>query len=103
MRDAFKELDQDLESDLEKAFTKVAKSLGWTVRKLKWEGVKGAPDRICFGPGGDLLFVELKRGRHGVLSPDQIKEIAMLRAHGQEVRVVTDLADLAEVAKRMKA
>lgn len=48
----------------------------------------GVPDRVCFLPGGRVVFVELKRPG-GKLSPIQVKVLDRLRAVGAEVHVLS--------------
>jgi len=82
------------ESEIEAHLVKRVKELGGEVRKVKWIGRRGAPDRLVmwrhavFGP---LAFwVELKAT--GV-EPEshQLREHARLRAIGQRVVVIDSI------------
>lgn len=81
-----------LESDLERAFTKHIHRTGGEVRKVKWIGRRGAPDRVVLYPDGELCWVELKTTR-GSLRPEQAREHERLRAMGQVVHVVRSKDD----------
>lgn len=72
------------ERDIEKIFVDRIKMLGGEVRKLKWIGRKGAPDRIVFGPGGAVCFVELKAPGEK-LSVSQKREHKRLQKLGVDV------------------
>lgn len=62
-----------------------AEARGWLVRKLKYEGRAGAPDRIFFGHG-HIVLIEMKR-RGGRVSPVQKAEHARIAEHGCQVHV----------------
>lgn len=65
---------------------------------LKWVSPAnaGVPDRICFLPGGRVVFVELKRPG-GRLRPLQERVIGLLRQLGAEVHVVDSKEGVDEV------
>jgi hypothetical protein len=74
-----------LERGIESYFKKKVKALGGSVRKLKWIGRRGAPDRLALLPGSHIL-VELKRpGKEA--EDHQAREHERLRAAGFEVYV----------------
>lgn len=79
------------ERDIEKYLVKKVKEAGGEVRKLKWIGRRGAPDRVVFLNG--TTFVELK-------APGKKLEAHQKREHERmllrDVRVVT-LADIEAV------
>lgn len=50
-----------LEKDLEQLFRKQLTELGCLPLKFVSPGMAGVPDRIVLIPGGQVLFVELKR------------------------------------------
>ena len=79
------------ESDIEDCLVRRAKQLGGEVRKLRWIGRRGAPDRVVFLPGSRLYWVELKRPG-GTAEPHQAREHARMRGMGQRVVVVDSLA-----------
>lgn len=62
------------------------KETGGTVRKVRWDGHPGAPDRLCGWPGRHGL-VELKRPK-GKAEAHQAREHDRLRAIGFRVDVI---------------
>lgn len=89
------------ERDIERALVKRVKELGGEVRKVVWQGRRGAPDRLVLLPrkrGPRLLFVELK-APGGRLSRLQILEHEILTNYGVRVVVVNSLEQVAEVVK----
>lgn len=94
------------ESDIEKRLVQRVKELGGEVRKVKWIGRSGAPDRIVMlypstaswrahaNPG--TIWVELKAP--GVKpEPHQLREHARMRKMGQRVEVVDSYERIEEV------
>lgn len=68
------------ESEIEDYLVKRVKGLGGEVRKLKWIGRRGAPDRFVM-VFGRHFFVELKApGKKP--TADQVKEFALMRERG---------------------
>lgn len=68
-----------------------AKALGWTSRKMNGLGFRSWPDRLFIPPKQKLIarrpfWVEFKK-HDGVLTKDQARLIAELRARGERVRV----------------
>lgn len=90
------------ESEIEDYLVKRVKELGGEVRKLKWIGRRGAPDRFVMVFGINF-FVELKATGEK-LSKQQEKEIATMRRLGVSVFVadtreqVDYLLDLCSIA-----
>ncbi|MBR8070404.1 VRR-NUC domain-containing protein [Burkholderia cenocepacia] len=90
------------ESDIENYLVARVKALGGEVRKVKWIGRRGAPDRIVMLParGGCraplTVWVELKAP--GV-PPEahQVREHERMRAAGQYVEVVDSFSRVDEV------
>jgi hypothetical protein len=78
------------ESDIEDHLVRRAKALGGEVRKVKWIGRRGAPDRVVFLPGSRLYWVELKRPG-GQADAHQAREHARMRGMGQRVVVLDSL------------
>lgn len=64
---------------------------GWVTFKLKFIGVRGAPDRLL-ARNGRVVFVELKRPGE-TTSSNQDRVIASLRKAGVEVYVCDNLKD----------
>jgi hypothetical protein len=88
------------ESEIEKYLVKRVKELGGEVRKVKWIGRAGAPDRLVMFPvtkqkfidgmWGTCLWVELK-ATGKVAEPHQLREHARMRAVGQRVVVIDSI------------
>ena len=82
------------EKEIEEYSRKLAVTRGWLVRKVKWLGRRGAPDRIFLKKASEpcilcqgnhrALFVEFKRPG-GKPTPLQEREIERLRASGAAV------------------
>jgi hypothetical protein len=104
------------ESEVEKYLVKRVKELGGEVRKVKWEGRRGAPDRIVMLPEtrnpeddnpemGRTIWVELKRPGGKATFPKNAHEEAQHREHermrkmGQRVAVIDSKAGVDEVLK----
>ena len=94
-----------MESDVEMPVVRRAERAGWFVRKLRWIGVDGAPDRFfakkterckCCGRSGRVVLIEFKdEGEPARLS--QLDEHDQLRKAGVEVH----LCDRADDALRI--
>lgn len=98
-----KELPEEtpLERIVERYLVRRVELVEGTVRKLKWVGRRGAPDRLVLLPQcavrhdhPNVWFIELKRPKGGVLSAAQSDELAMLREYaGARVLVNQDEID----------
>lgn len=100
-----------LERDIEKRLVQRVKELGGEVRKVKWIGRSGAPDRLLMLPrqaphlvGGKVaderntVWVELKApGKKP--EPHQLREHARMRKMGQRVVVVDSYEQIEELLK----
>lgn len=75
------------EDTVEQHFVNRVKAAGGVAYKLAFVGVRGAPDRIAFLPGGQLLLVELKAPKKKVFQPGQLRMHRRLRRVGFEVHV----------------
>ena len=64
------------------------------VRKVKWVGRRGCPDRYVSIPNVWAGFVELKRPRGGKLSLGQINEINLLSDAGTRVAIVHSIEEI---------
>ena len=80
------------ENVIENHLVQRAKQLGGEVRKVRWIGRRGAPDRLVMLPGR-MLWVELKAPGEKV-KPHQAREHERMRAMGQTVAVVDSLDDV---------
>lgn len=83
------------ESTIEKYLVKRARELGGEVRKVKWLGRNGAPDRLVMLPPRDreenpTIWVELK-ATGKVAEPHQLREHKRMRAMGQRVLVIDSI------------
>lgn len=67
------------------------------VRKVRWIGRNGAPDRLVMLPGR-TIWIELKRPGERP-RPSQTREHARMRAMGQIVVVVDSLEGVDEVLR----
>lgn len=98
------------ESQIEAYLVKRVKALGGEVRKVKWIGRRGAPDRLVMLPTrmdppalrcpktllAATIWVELKAT--GVEpEPHQVREHARMRRMGQRVVVIDSLQGVDEV------
>lgn len=88
------------ERDIEQYLVKRVKAMGGEVRKVKWIGRAGAPDRALMLPfkwGGDsLMWVELKApGKKP--EPHQVREHRRMRNMGQRVVVIDSLQAVEEL------
>ena len=74
------------ERDIEAYLVKQVKAAGGEIRKVKWIGRRGAPDRRVMMPGR-CCWVELKRP--GLDATDnQAREHARMRSQGETVLVI---------------
>jgi hypothetical protein len=91
------------ESVIEKYLVDCAKSMGGEVRKVKWVGRKGAPDRLVMLPAHKesrteptTIWIELKAtGKKP--EAHQLREHVRMRKLGQRVEVVDSLDRVHEV------
>jgi len=83
------------EGDIEQYLVDRAKALGGEVRKVKWIGRHGAPDRLVMSPG-KTLWVELKAPGEKP-KPHQAREHERMRKMGQRVVVVDSFERVDEV------
>lgn len=86
-----------IENDIEQYLVKQVKALGGEVRKVRWVGRHGAPDRLVMLPGR-ALWVELKAPGQKP-RPHQLREHARIRAMGQRVEVVDSFDGVDEVLR----
>lgn len=84
------------ESAIEAYLVERAKALGGEVRKVKWIGRRGAPDRIVWFADGREIWVELKAPGAGP-EPHQQREHARMRRMGRRVEVVDSFQRVDEV------
>ena len=85
------------EAEVEAYLVKRVKELGGEIRKVKWIGRRGAPDRFVMLYGG--FFVETKAPGEK-LRPEQYREIDTLRRAGVSAFVVNSYASVDHVLIR---
>jgi len=92
------------ESEIEEYLVQRVRALGGEVRKVKWIGRRGAPDRLvmmpdCCGSVGHIwpsIWVELKAPGEKA-KPHQVREHDRMRAMGQRVVVIDSVAGVEEL------
>jgi hypothetical protein len=93
------------ESEVENYLVECVQKLGGEVRKVKWIGRRGAPDRVVMLPSVQCntvevftapIWVELKRPGEKA-EPHQVREHARMRKMGQRVEVVDSFEGVDEV------
>jgi hypothetical protein len=87
------------ESEIESYLVKSVKEVGGEVRKVKWIGRRGAPDRLVMLPNYWLhrvIWVELK-ATGKVAEPHQLREHKRMEAMGQMVVVIDSLDGVDEL------
>lgn len=80
-----------LEREIEGHLVRRVLAIGGVIRKVKWIGRRGAPDRVVLFRGP--VFVELKRPGQD-LDPHQYREHARLRRHGVCVRMLSTFQEV---------
>lgn len=84
------------ESKIESYLVERVKAMGGVVRKARWLGIRGAPDRLVMLPDRRGFWVELKApGKQA--EPHQHREHERMRAMGQQVEVVNSMERVDEV------
>lgn len=87
-----------LEVDEENKTVAWAENNGWLARKVRYLGLRGAPDRWFFG-FGKIVIVEFKRPSGGHLAPAQVRERRKLGAAGIVVHVCHSADEAINVLK----
>lgn len=85
------------ESEIENYLVERVKALGGEVRKVRWIGRRGAPDRLVMLPG-KIVWVELK-APGAKTKPHQVREHERMRRMGQRVEVVDSVQAVDEVLR----
>lgn len=99
------------ERDIERRLVKRVKQLGGEIRKVKWVGRDGAPDRVVMLPrtaehecyDDRTIWVELKRPGGAATFPanaherKQAREHRRMRKMGQRVEVVDSFERIEEI------
>lgn len=84
------------ERTIEKHLRDQVKARGGMHRKVVYQGRKGSPDDWCFFPSGRLLIFECKATGEKP-SPQQVAEMAKLKALGQKVFLVDSKSLIDEI------
>lgn len=93
------------ERDIEAHLVKRVRELGGEVRKVKWIGRIGAPDRLVMLPmyrvssgwcSSRTIWVELKAPGEKA-RPSQVREHERMRAMGQRVLVIDSIEGVEEM------
>lgn len=84
------------ESEIETYLVLRVKGMGGEVRKVRWVGRNGAPDRLVMLPDRPALWIELKAPGEKP-RPHQVREHERMRRMGQVVAVVDSLDGVDEV------
>ena len=89
------------ERDIEAHLVQRVRELGGEVRKVKWIGRGGAPDRLVMLPPRDreenpTIWVELKAPGEKA-RPSQVREHERMRAMGQRVLVIDSIEGVEEL------
>lgn len=79
------------ERDIEDYLVRRVKAMKGEVRKVKWIGRNGAPDRVVMLPGAPTNWVELKAPGEAP-EAHQIREHERMRKMGQRVVVLDSFA-----------
>lgn len=88
------------ESTIENYLVAQVKALGGEVRKVKWIGRRGAPDRLVMLPGR-AMFVELKAPGEKA-KPHQKREHERMRRMGQRVEVIDSIDGIEAVLSNIQ-
>lgn len=84
------------ERDIERHLVRRVRERGGEVRKVRWIGRRGAPDRLVMLPHRDgTIWVELK-ATGKVPEPHQLREHERMRAMGQRVEVIDSIEKVDE-------
>lgn len=82
------------ERDLEHYLVELADRSRCFLRKVRWVGRNGAPDRLLIKPEGEVLWLELKAPGNNATAQQQLEHNRM-RSYGQKV-IVVDSVDAIE-------
>ena len=88
---------RELEAGIEEQVVAWAENNGWLVRKMKYIGRVGCPDRFFFGHG-KIVMIEFKKPK-GAMRPGQPEEHARLEAAGLQVFVHSTVAGAIETLR----
>lgn len=84
------------ERDIENHLIDLAEKHNCLLRKMRWVGRNGAPDRMLIKPEGEVIFVELKAPGKSP-APLQERELHRLAAYGQRVEIIDSIEGVEEL------
>lgn len=87
------------EAKIKKAFVDETRKVGLCYINLIETGDDGNPDKIALPPGGRPAFIEFKRERGGVLSPEQNDKIRRYRSLGYPVYIISTKSHAVAIAR----
>lgn len=82
-------MSEELEAEIEDDVCIFAANRGWLVRKMKYPGRRGCPDRFFF-KRGRLVIIEFKRPVLGRVSGNQVRERNRYIDQGFPVHLISD-------------
>lgn len=89
-----------IEARVEAKLVREIEAIGGLVRKVKWIGRRGSPDRLVM-MNGATVWVELKApGKEA--EDHQRREHELMRSVGQDVRVIDTLGKVTGFVNEMK-
>lgn len=89
------------ERDIEEVLVETVKLAGGEVRKVKWIGRNGAPDRCVMLPEFGPVFVEVKAPGEK-LEPHQAREHARMRKNGVLVTYIDSIAQAVSIVSHIR-
>lgn len=89
------------ESQIETYLTERVNAMGGEIRKVKWIGRRGAPDRVVM-LAGKTVWVELKAPGQKP-KPHQVREHERMKRMGQKVEVLDSVQGVDELLERVTA
>ena len=89
------------EIEIEDYLVERVKEIGGEIRKVKWIGRRGAPDR-CVMVEGITFWVELKRPG-AKPQPHQVREHERMRRAGQNVEIIDSFESVDVLIKNIVA
>jgi hypothetical protein len=89
-----------IEARVEEKLVREIEAIGGVVRKVRWLGRRGAPDRVVMLPGV-LVWVELKAP--GKVAEDhQNREHHTMKSMGQDIRVIDTIGRVTGFVNELK-
>lgn len=77
------------------------KEKGCLVRKIGYEMRRGCPDLLAIAPGGQVMFLEIKKDEQTKPDPHQQREHERMRAVGADVRTIGSKAQVDSLVKEL--